>query len=317
MPKPYGPEFRRDVIEALQSGLTLDEAAAHFSLGRATVNRWSSRFNKTGRAEAKPTGGPRNIKLDQSDLEVLLELVKAQPDATLEELVKLLEGKTGKRVGRSTVGRGLKKLNVTRKKKSLVASERDAPRVQDLRAKFTAWQGSLEPHRLVFVDEAGSHIAMTRTHGRSLRGEPVVARVPRNRGAVLTMIGALTVCGLTTMMTIEGGTDAAVFLAFVTEVLGPRLTPGDMVILDNAGAHKDARIKDAVEARGAKLVFLPPYSPDLNPIEECWSKVKSLLRSAAARTKDELNQALSTILDLVTPSDACGWIGHAGYRVEP
>ena len=131
------------------------------------------------------------------------------------------------------------------------------------------------------------------------------------------MIGALTVCGLTTMMTIEGGTDAAVFLAFVTEVLGPRLTPGDMVILDNAGAHKDARIKDAVEARGAKLVFLPPYSPDLNPIEECWSKVKSLLRSAAARTKDELNQALSTILDLVTPSDACGWIGHAGYRVEP
>jgi transposase len=119
------------------------------------------------------------------------------------------------------------------------------------------------------------------------------------------MIGALTVCGLTTMMTIEGGTDAAVFLAFVTEVLGPRLTPGDMVILDNAGAHKDARIKDAVEARGAKLVFLPPYSPDLNPIEECWSKVKSLLRSAAARTKDELNQALSTILDLVTPSDAC------------
>lgn len=85
MPKRYGPELRRDGIEALQRGFTLDEAAAHFSLGRATVNRWSSRFNKTGRAEAKPTGGPRNIKLDQSGLEVLLELVKAQPDATLED----------------------------------------------------------------------------------------------------------------------------------------------------------------------------------------------------------------------------------------
>jgi transposase len=313
MPKPYGPEIRRLVIAALSAGKTIDDAADELGLGRATVNRWSSRFNNTGNVDAKPTGGARNIKLNQDDVAKLVDIVRQKPDSTLDELVDLLEAETGKRVGSSTVDRRLRAEKITRKKKSIKASERNSPRVVELREGFKEWQGKQEAHRLVFVDESGSNIAMTRTHGRSPVGEPVAEYVPRNRGDVLTMIGALTVCGLDAMMTIEGGTDAVVFNAFITEVLGPRLTAGDIVILDNAGAHKDPRIKDAIEARGARLVFLPPYSPELNPIEECWAKVKSLLRDAGARTIEALNQAISDALDRVTPSDACGWIAHAGY----
>lgn len=317
MPKAHDIALREQVIEFLAEGHTLNEAAAHFEVGRASVNRWSSRFNKTGDIRPKSQGGRRRVKLDESDLKVLLELVAEKPDSTLAELVSKLRERTGRKVSRTTISRRLRNLKVTQKKKSLVASEQKTERVQALRAKFREWQVVQDFQRLVFVDEAGSTISMTPTHAWAPRGQRAVGHVPRNRGTVTTMIGALTIGGLEALMTIEGATDAAVFLAFVEKVLGPRLGPGDMVVMDNVGAHRDARIRHAVEAHGAKLVFLPPYSPDLNPIEECWSKVKHLLRSAAARSREALDQALARIVKLVTPMDAAGWIAHAGYRVEP
>jgi transposase len=154
---------------------------------------------------------------------------------------------------------------------------------------------------------------MTPDYAWAPRGERVSDFVPRNRGTVTTLLGALTVTGLVAMMTVEGATDAEVFEAFVQHVLVPKLQPGDIVVLDNLGAHKPVAIRRRIEAVGAHVLFLPPYSPDLNPIEECWSKVKALLKRLEARTREDLDRAIATCMERVTSTDALGWIGHAGY----
>lgn len=175
----------------------------------------------------------------------------------------------------------------------------------------------IEPSRLVFIDESGSHIAMTREYARAPRGERVQGWVPRNRGRVLTMLGAMDCRGLRTLMTIEGATTAEVFEAFVEHFLVPELKPGDVVVLDNVGAHKPMGIRHRIEAAGASVLFLPPYSPDLNPIELCWSKFKGLLQHAEARTRDELDKAIAEAMTAITPQDAMGWFRHCGYWAQP
>lgn len=154
---------------------------------------------------------------------------------------------------------------------------------------------------------------MTRTHAWAPRGERVHGRVPRNRGKVLTMLGALTLTGVTAMMTVEGGTTAEVFKRFLAEHLVPTLRPGQVVVMDNLGAHRAIGVRAMVEAVGARIIYMPPYSPDLNPIEECWSKVKNALRSLAARTVTALKGAVETAAALVTPQDAEGWFCHSLY----
>jgi transposase len=170
-----------------------------------------------------------------------------------------------------------------------------------------------EPSRLVFIDEAGSTISMTRRYARAPRGERAEDTVPRNRGTVTTMVGALTVDGLVAMACFEGGTDGDRFMAFLEQVLQPELVPGDLVIMDNLGAHKDARVRPFLESLGAKPVYLPPYSPELNPIELAWSKLKTWLRAAKARTVEALDDAIANGMDLITPEDAEAWIRHCGY----
>lgn len=202
------------------------------------------------------------------------------------------------------------------KKKSLSASERDTPILRLRRDEFLARQAQLDPSKLVFLDEAGSHIGMTRTYGRAFFGQRVAEAVPRNRGTVTTILGALTLAGLVAVMTIEGGTDTAVFETFIQRVLVPKLKPGDIVVLDNLGAHKPPSIRRFIEAAGARLLFLPPYTPELNPIEECWSKLKSLLRTAKPRTREQLDGAIADSMDRITRSDALGWFRHAGYPCE-
>lgn len=157
---------------------------------------------------------------------------------------------------------------------------------------------------------------MTRDYGRSRRGSRVHGRVPRNRGTVTTLIGALTVDGVDAIMAIEGGTSGEVFLTYVSDVLVPRLCPDDIVILDNAGAHKVKGVREAIEGAGAKLWYLPPYSPDLNPIELCWSKLKSILKSTGARTAEALEQAVGMAMKAITPENAKAWFRHCGFEAQ-
>jgi transposase len=165
----------------------------------------------------------------------------------------------------------------------------------------------------VFIDEAGSHIAMTRDYARAPRGERAHGSVPRNAGTFTTMIGALDVTGVRAKMTAEGATDAEVFETYLERVLLRKLQPGDIVVRDNVGAHKTAEVRRLIEAAGARVLYLPPYSPDLNPIELCWGKLKGSLKEFGARTRVAVDEAIRRAMDLIGRSDAAAWFRHCGY----
>jgi transposase len=185
--------------------------------------------------------------------------------------------------------------------------------VQAARSHYRDLSATLALHRFKFIDESGINLAMTRLYGRAPRGERVVGSAPQNYGPNVTLLGALSCTGLDAVMTIEGATDADVFRAYVHEVLGPTLREGDIVVADNLSAHKAAGVQEAIAATGARLLYLPPYSPALNPIEQCWSKVKTFLRAAKARTREALDAAVTRALATVTESDARAWFAHCGY----
>ena len=170
--------------------------------------------------------------------------------------------------------------------------------------------------RLVVIDESAASTNMTRLRGRCPADERLVAAVPHGHWKVLTMIAAMTVRGVLTAVTVDAATDGQIFLHFVTEALAPALRPGDVVVLDNLQAHKVKGVREAVEAAGATLLYLPPYSPDYSPIEPMWSKVKQGLRSAAARTADALQDAVTAALQSITPSDCEGFFRHCGYTLQ-
>lgn len=170
--------------------------------------------------------------------------------------------------------------------------------------------------RFKFIDESGINLALTRLYGRAPRGERAVGSVPQNYGANVTLIGALSPRGLEAPMTVEGATDGEVFSAYVQHVLAPTLKTGDIVVMDNLRAHKVSGIKEAIEECGAQLRYLPPYSPDLSPIEHCWSKLKAALRARGARTRRALERALKRALTTITKADARAWFAHCGYRVN-
>ena len=166
------------------------------------------------------------------------------------------------------------------------------------------------------MDESGLNIAMTRRYGRAVRGKRVHDAVPKNFGRNITILGALSCYGLDAVMTVEGATDAAVFRAYVAQVLAPTLRRGDIVVMDNLSAHKVSGIEATIAAAGAELIYLPPYSPDWSPIEPCWSKIKTLLRGMKARTRDALDQALTKVINKISNSDARGWFAHCGYSLR-
>ena len=165
----------------------------------------------------------------------------------------------------------------------------------------------------MFIDETGASTKMARLYGRAPRGKRLRAGVPHGHWKTTTFVGALRLTGMTAPMVLDGPMTGAWFLAYVEQVLVPTLSPGDVVILDNLPAHKGSAAREAIEAGGARLLFLPPYSPDFNPIENAFSKLKALLRKAAARTVDELWRVIGDCLDAFTPAECIKYFAHAGY----
>jgi transposase len=165
----------------------------------------------------------------------------------------------------------------------------------------------------VWIDECGSHTSLTPLYARAPKGERAHGRVPRNRGPNTTLLAALTLQGMGPAVTLEGALDTRTFEVYVEQVLAPTLRPDDIVVLDNLSAHQSARARQAVEARGAHLWFLPAYSPDFSPIEEAFAKLKARLRRAEARTREALETALGQALEAITPQDARGFFAHCGY----
>ena len=172
----------------------------------------------------------------------------------------------------------------------------------------------LEASRLVFVDEMGANISLSPLYGWSRVGERLRAAAPKNWGKNVTLLSSMTHRGMGPSVAVEGATTRAVFEAYVEQALAPSLSPGQVIIMDNLSAHKGGRVRELVEGAGCELLYLPPYSPDTNPIEEAFSKVKGILRKAQARTRETLIEAMRPALASVGASDARGFFEHRGYR---
>jgi transposase len=192
----------------------------------------------------------------------------------------------------------------------LGASERD----EFLRA---AWRllvaGEVDAERLVFVDEMGTNVSLSPLYAWSPKGQRAFGSAPRNWGKNVTLLASITLEGLGPCLAVEGATRREVFEAYLEHVLAPTLKPGQIVVMDNLSAHKGERVRELIEQRGCELVYLPPYSPDFNPIEQAFSKVKDLMRRAEARTREALLEAMGVALSAVSARDAQGFFGHCGY----
>ena len=199
------------------------------------------------------------------------------------------------------------------KKKTLIASEQEREDVAQMRAAWKQSQHEIDPQRVVFIDETWAKTNMTRTYGRSEQGTRVIQRVPRGRWETTTFVGALRATGFVAPLTADGPINGRLFLAWVEQHLAPTLSPRDIVIMDNLSSHKVAGVREAIESTGAELRYLPPYSPDFNPIELAFSKLKTLLRDGAARTIDKLWDLCGRVLDEFTSEECLGYFRHSGY----
>ena len=199
-------------------------------------------------------------------------------------------------------------------KKVLIATEQMRPDVAKRRVDWKAQQHEHNPAHLVFIDETWAKTNMTRPRGRSPKGTRLRAHVPHGHWKTTTFLAALRTTGLTAPVVVDGAINGAIFLAYVQQHLVPTLQPGDLVVMDNLSAHKVAGVQTAIESAGAKILYLPPYSPDLNPIETVFSKFKWLLRSAAERTVEALWKACGKLVDEFTETECRNHICHAGYR---
>ena len=194
----------------------------------------------------------------------------------------------------------------------MTASERNPYK----RGWFWRRARGMNHRRFIFLDESAVNTAMTPTHGRAPVGERVHDSAPRNYGEQTSIVGALSFGrGLIAVMTLTGAVDTLAFDAYLSRVLGPRLRKGDVVVLDNLNVHKASRVEEVAAERGARVLWLAPYSPDFSPIEQCWSKIKTALRAAKARTREELEKALAQAIKLITRVDIRGWFKHCGYSL--
>jgi transposase len=195
--------------------------------------------------------------------------------------------------------------------KTLAASERD----EEARSAWRAATAQLDPQQLVFVDESGTPISLTRLYGWAPHDHRATGRVPRTHGKNTTLVAALAPDGLQMPWLIAGAMDSETFDWSIRTQLAPTLRPGQVVVLDHLSAHKGANIREVIEARGCQLLFLPPYSPDFTPVEQAFSKIKAILRGLGARTKETLQEAIRLAIAAITRHDAAAWFAHAGYAL--
>ena len=200
-------------------------------------------------------------------------------------------------------------------KKTLVARERDRPDVQAKREAFVADQPALNSAKLVFLDESGLRMGAPPNYGWAPVGEKAVGKATHGAWRTMTMIGAIALDGWRGFVTIDAATDGDVFLAYVQQELVPNLRPGDIVVMDNLNAHKSPAVIAAIHAAKAEVRFLPPYSPEFNPIEKAWSKLKEIVRRLPTVTRDAFDHAVAFAMDCISPRDIRAWTEYAGYSL--
>ncbi|AZI44596.1 IS630 family transposase (plasmid) [Deinococcus psychrotolerans] len=306
----YSLELRTRIVALVLGGASPGEAAKHFSVHVDTVKSYLKRHHQnTLHIVATPTGRRRTVMALHE--QQLLAQLETHRDATLQEHADMLETITGLKISYKTVDRVFRRHKITHKK-TLVARERR----EELRSQFlTDLAPYLQtPDRLVFLDESGFHIAMTRGYSRAPSNERAVDRVPRNRGRNQTLICALSLAGPQAAIVLDG----IAFEWYVREILCPTLKPGQVVVMDNLSSHHRASIRTLIQTHGSEVMFTSPYSPDFNPIELMFFKLKALVRGGAWRVVTvvtELYDAIGVALGAVSETDIQHWFKHAHPKI--
>ncbi|UPT86561.1 IS630 family transposase [Bradyrhizobium barranii subsp. apii] len=312
MARALSVDLRQRVVAAIDGGMSCRQAAERFGVSAASAIRWRGRLKKVGDIVPKRQGGDRKSQRIEAHSQLILEAVTARPDITLAELRELLK-RRGISTGIASLWRFFQRRKITLKKKTAHAAEQRRGDINAAREEWFEGQIDLAPERLVFIDETSANTKMARRYGRSPRGERCRAAIPHGHWKTTTFTAGLRSDGLIAPLVLDGPMDGDAFLAYVEQLLAPSLRPGDTVIMDNLPAHKVHGVREAIQAVGASLLYLPPYSPDFNPIEMAFSKLKALLRTAAARTMPDLWQAIANALKRFSPEECQNYLVAAGY----
>jgi transposase len=306
-------DIRKKVMKVIAGGISCRQAAARFDIGPATAVRWAKCVETTGEVAPLKMGGDRRSRRIEAHADFILAQIAESPDMTIMELREKIKERHGLGFGYGTVWRFLARHNITRKKKTGHASEQEREDVAAARAAWFEGQLDLDPLKLVFIDETAISTNMARRFGWAPQGERCRMSVPFGHWDTKTLIAALRFDRIDAPMTLDGALDGASFLAYVEQVLAPTRSTGDVVVMDNVPTHKVAGVQEAIAARGARILHLPPYSPDFNPIEKSFSKIKSILERIAARSVDALEAAVAEALRSFNPQECMNYFAASGY----
>lgn len=312
----YPVELRWRILDALDRGVgSVPQVARLFQVATNSVYNLLRLRQQTGELQPRPNPGGRPPAIPPQRYHELRQLLAQQPDLTLAQIRDQL----GLTCSEAAVCRTLKKLGLTRKKKILHASEQQRPDVQMAREEWVEWQAELNEtdlNRVVFLDESAVFTNMTPRYGRAPRGERVLDYVPEGDWERLTIAAAIRLVGVCGALVYEGGTSVEACETFSEQCLGPNLRRGDIVIMDRLSSHTNPTVLEVFEKLGVEVRLLPAYSPDYNPIEKAWSKMKEAIRRARPRTAAELIESVGNALQTITTEDIQGWFTHCGYHTE-
>ena len=314
MTAPLSQDLRERIARSVEAGSSARAAAERFAVSASAAIKLMQRVRQTGSPAPAKIGGQRRPILEPH-ADTLRALATSKPGITLKEMREALQARGIIVKALSTIADMLHRLGLSHKKKSLRAAEQDRPDVARHRQRWRVWQRYMDADRFVFIDETGASTNMVRRYGWGPKGERLVDAVPHGHWRTTTFVAGLRASGIIAPFVLDGPMTGEAFRAYVEQVLAPELEPGDAVVMDNLRPHKVAGIREAIRAAGASVLYLPSYSPDFNPIEQLFAKLKELLRKAAARTKEALWDAIGRHLDDFTPEECQNYLAHCGYEL--
>lgn len=310
--KALSNDIRSRLIAAKNAGEgSVAKLAKQFRVGTATVQRLFKQFKETGKIDPLPHGGGVRDKISDSDLPKLKDLIAEKPDRTLQEIADEWLTKYSVTVSTSTVSRSIQRCNLTLKKKTYSAIERDSEINKKKREDFEIELAKIPEKKRVYVDETGTNLGMTRTHARSLVDTRVHFKRSGRRAGNISLIGAIRLDDVPILYPFDGAVDGDKFVFYIKEKLMPSLTKGDVIILDNCRIHYVKELSDLLTPLDISILYLPPYSPDLNPIEEVFSLLKNVFKSMESRTISAYVDTLEIARTLITSKKIKAFFDHA------
>ncbi|MGI9364006.1 MAG: IS630 family transposase [Rhizobiaceae bacterium] len=311
MTKPYSVDLRERAVNALIAGETARVVAARFKVATSSVIKWHKLYRETGSVEPGKVGGHRKPVLD-AHRAFILDQIERTPHLTLHGLKDILAAR-GVVVSHNTVWVFLRRKGLSFKKKTLFGIEQSRADVARKRRRWKKFMDKLDPKKLVFIDETWIKTNMAPLRGWAQKGHRLRGFAPHGHWKAMTFLVALRCDQMTAPCVIDGPMNGDWFRAYVDQVLVPTLKPGDIVIMDNLGSHKSKAVRDAIKAAGARLWFLPPYSTDLNPIEQTFAKIKHWMRMAQKRTTEEAWRYVGKLISTFSPNECANYLKNSGY----